>query len=176
MARTRPIARDNEVYGRIGLFRFRGRRQRKMQRRCRMAALSTFVHPRFTIWGVNVFQKLRRWVSKAEHSPDPSDSDCEDNTVRLSFELPTVILAAHDGAKLDLPMLLFECRRHGCKWEQSFEDWLFVDTLSIVQSLVADLGGCAQLQCLVPPRIQHPLPMSRRRRAVGAPKARRQWP
>ena len=28
-------------------------------------------------------------------------------------------------------------------------DWLFVDTLSIVQSVVADLGGCAKLQCLV---------------------------
>ena len=62
LARTRPIARDNEVCGRIGLFRFRGRRQRKMQRRCRVAALSTFVHPRFTLWGVNFFQKLRRWV------------------------------------------------------------------------------------------------------------------
>ena len=107
-------------------------------------------------------------------SPDPSDSDCEDNAVRLSFELPTVILAAHDWAKLDLPMLLHECRRHGSKWEQSFEDWLFVDTLSIVQSLVADLGGCAQLQCLVPPRIQHPLPMSRRRRECAAVHKERQ--
>ena len=63
LARTRPIARDNGVYGRIGLFRSRGRRQRKMQRRCRVAALSTFVHPRFTLLGVNFFQKLTRWVN-----------------------------------------------------------------------------------------------------------------
>ena len=40
-------------------------------------------------------------------------------------------------------MILFECQRHGCKWESSFLDWLFVDTLSIVQSVVADLGGYA---------------------------------
>ena len=63
LARTRPIARDNEAYGRIGLFRFLGRRQRKMQRRCRVAALSTFVHPRFTLRGVNFLQQLKRWVT-----------------------------------------------------------------------------------------------------------------
>jgi len=80
---------------------------------------------------------------------DQSDSECEDTPVVLPFEVPTVILAAHNGVKFDFAMILFECRRHGCKWEPSFEDWLFVDTLSIVQSVVADLGGCAKLQCLV---------------------------
>ena len=49
LARERPIARYNEMYGAIGLFRFRGGRQREMQRRCRVAALSTFAHPRFTL-------------------------------------------------------------------------------------------------------------------------------
>ena len=62
LARTRPIVRHNEVCGRIGLFSLRGRRQRKMRRRCRVAALLTFVHPRFTLWGVQLFQTLRRWV------------------------------------------------------------------------------------------------------------------
>ena len=80
---------------------------------------------------------------------DQSDSACDDTSVVLPFELPTVILAAHNGAKFDFAMILFECRRHGCKWEPSFADGLVVDTLPIVQSVVADLGGCAKLQCLV---------------------------
>jgi len=83
------------------------------------------------------------------HVPDQSDSECEDTPLVLPLEAPTVILAAHHGVKFDFPMILFECQRHGCNWESSFVDWLFVDTLSIVQSVVADLGGCAKLQCLV---------------------------
>ena len=80
--------------------------------------------------------------------PDQSDSECEGTPVVLPFEVPTVILAAHNGVKFDFAMILFECLRHGCSWAP-FEDWLFVDTLSIVQSVVAKLGGCAKLQCLV---------------------------
>ena len=49
LARTRPIVRHNEMYGRTGLFRFRGGRQRRMQRRWRVAALSTLVLPRSTL-------------------------------------------------------------------------------------------------------------------------------
>ena len=80
--------------------------------------------------------------------PDQSDSECEETPVTLPLEVPTVILAAHNGVKFDFAMILFECARHGCSWA-SLENWLFVDTLSIVQSSVAKLGGCAKLQCLV---------------------------
>ena len=103
-------------------------------------------HPFGMVWSrfVSFVEILQR-----QSVLDQSDSDCEDDSLRLPVELPTVILAAHNGTKFDFAMILFECRRHGCKWEPSFEDWLFVDTLSIVQSVVADLGGCAKLQCLV---------------------------
>ena len=59
---------------------------------------------------------------------DESDSDYEDAPVVLPFEIPTVILAAHNGIKFDYPMILSECQRHGCNRE-SLEDWLFVDIL-----------------------------------------------
>ena len=97
------------------------------------------VWPRF----VKYVEELQR-LSVPEHS----DSECEDAPVRLPFEAPSVILAAHNGIKFDFAMILFECARHGCSWA-SFENWLFVDTLSIVQSVGATLGGCAKLQCLV---------------------------
>ena len=46
-------------------------------------------------------------------------------------------------------MLLFETLRHGMSWGP-LEQWLFVDTLAIVQAVgIANLGGCAKLQCLV---------------------------
>ena len=98
-----------------------------------------------------VWQRFVSFVEELQRQSvlDQSDSECDDTSVVLPFELPLVILAAHNGVKFDFAMLLFECRRHGCKWEPSFADWLFVDTLPIVQSVVADLGGCAKLQCLV---------------------------
>ena len=46
-------------------------------------------------------------------------------------------------------MLLFELVRHGMSWGP-LEQWLFVDTISLVQSVgISNLGGCAKLQCLV---------------------------
>ncbi len=97
-----------------------------------------------------------RFVDFVEHlqrvtAPEDSDSECEleDIAIRFSCETPTVILAAHNGIKFDFAMILFECARHGCSWAP-LVDWLFVDTLSVVQAIgVASLGGCAKLQCLV---------------------------
>ncbi len=80
--------------------------------------------------------------------PEPSDSEGEDGPVVLPQEVPTVILAAHNGFRFDFAMLLFECARHGCSGAP-LEEWLFVDSLAIVQTVVAKLGGCAKLQCLV---------------------------
>ena len=100
------------------------------------------VWPRF----VNYVEELQRLSV-----PEQSDSECEDTQMVLPFpfDVPTVILAGHNAVKFDFAMILFECLRHGCNWEPSFEDWLFVDTLSVVQSVAARLGGCAKLQCLV---------------------------
>ena len=56
--------------------------------------------------------------------PDESVSDCEDTPLVLPFEVPTMILAVHNGVKFDFPMILFECQSHGCNWASSFVDWL----------------------------------------------------
>ena len=46
-------------------------------------------------------------------------------------------------------MPLFETLRHGLSW-MPLQNWLFVDTVSLVQAVgLANLGGCAKLQCLV---------------------------
>ena len=53
------------------------------------------------------------------------------------------------GIRFDFAMLLFELVRHGMSWTP-LEQWLFVDTLALVQAVgVSHLGGCAKLQCLV---------------------------
>ena len=80
-----------------------------------------------------------------------SDSECEPEAcpTMLSPELPTVLLAAHNGHRFDFAVLLFELLRHGMCWGP-LEQWLFVDTLAVVQAVgVSTLGGCAKLQCLV---------------------------
>ena len=76
--------------------------------------------------------------------PEPSDSEGEDGPVVVPQDVPTVILAAHNGFRFDFAMLLFECARHGCSWTP-LEEWLFVDSLLIVQTVVAKLG--AALNC-----------------------------
>ena len=80
---------------------------------------------------------------------DHNDSD-DDGTsmVVLPSDGPSVVLVGHNSIRFDFPMLLFECLRHG-RSLSPFEDWLFVDSLLIVQGVVAMLGGCAKLQCLV---------------------------
>ena len=84
-------------------------------------------------------------IASADHSDSEDDGT---SMVVLPFDAPTVVLVGHNSFRFDFPMLLFECLRHG-RSLSPFEDWLFVDSLSIVQCVVAMLGGCAKLQCLV---------------------------
>ena len=80
-----------------------------------------------------------------------SDSDCDPDgsATILPSEPATVLLAAHNGIRFDFAMLLFELMRNGMGWGP-LGQWLFVDTLALVQAVgVANLGGCAKLQCLV---------------------------
>ena len=80
-----------------------------------------------------------------------SDSECEQegHPTILPSELPAVLVAAHNGIRFDFAMLLFELVRHDMSCGP-LEQWLFVDTLSLVQTVgLSNLGGCAKLQCLV---------------------------
>ena len=47
--------------------------------------------------------------------------------------------------RFDFPLLLCEVLRHGLSCS-SFEQWLFVDTLAVLQSTARH--GCMKLQCL----------------------------
>ena len=90
---------------------------------------------------------------------ESSDSDCEpdDNPLRPSSDLPTVVLAGHNSFRFDMPVILFECSRHGCSWS-ALAQWLYVDTIHVVQAAgVQHFGGCLKLQCLVNGRCAEPL-------------------
>ena len=78
------------------------------------------------------------------------DSDDEQGMSALpaiSEEPPLILIAAHNGLKFDFALLLFECYRHNLDMS-FFEQWLFVDTMSIM-SITKDITGpCLKLQCL----------------------------
>ena len=62
---------------------------------------------------------------------------------------PSLVLAAHNGARFDFAVLLFECHRHGLR-TTPFRHWFFVDTLHVLESARNELGGaCFKLQCLI---------------------------
>ena len=76
---------------------------------------------------------------------------------------PTVVIAAHNGFKFDLPILMVELLRCGIGLE-TLERWLFVDSLHVLRCIDGELtGGCVKLQCL----------LSRLRAADGALAAHR---
>ena len=65
-------------------------------------------------------------------SADHCDSEDEGtSTVVLPFDAPTVVLVGHNSFRFDIPLLLFECLRHG-RSLSPFEEWLSVDSLPIV--------------------------------------------
>ena len=62
---------------------------------------------------------------------------------------PTVCCAAHNGGRFDFAVLLFECQRHNLSFSP-FRQWLFVDTLHLLDCVKTELGGaCLKLQCLI---------------------------
>ena len=65
----------------------------------------------------------------------------------ISEEPPLIVIAAHNGIKFDFAVLLFECHRHNVDMS-FFEQWLFVDTMSIMSITKDVTGSCLKLQCL----------------------------
>ena len=62
---------------------------------------------------------------------------------------PSLLLVGHNGFRFDFAVLLFECHRHRLP-TAPFRHWFFVDTLHVLESAKAELGGaCFKLQCLV---------------------------
>ena len=78
---------------------------------------------------------------------DDDDEEGEPDMPRIAEVSPTVVIAAHNGIKYDFTMLLCECSRNKLPW-QRMEQWLFVDTLQILEAIPMDLGGCKKLQCV----------------------------
>jgi len=88
------------------------------------------------------------WVESLLNNAVADADDSEDDDVqstRLRPDAPTLLLAGHNAFKFDFPLLLCECLRHGISCD-GFQQWLFADTLQVVQ---ASARGCLKLQCLV---------------------------
>ena len=67
---------------------------------------------------------------------------------RLKDRHPSVVLAAHNGFRFDIPILISECWRN-CIPLGFATEWFFVDTLDIVKAVgLGTIGGCGKLQCL----------------------------
>ena len=99
-----------------------------------------------------VWQAFRSFIDSLSnfHLQDlSSDSDDDDPTelLTVSEERPVVLIGAHNGIKFDFAMLLFECHRHDLDMSV-FEEWVFVDTMHIVNAVKDITGSCMKLQCL----------------------------
>ena len=65
-------------------------------------------------------------------------------TSALGCKAPTNVIKHMLRIRFDFAMLLFETLRHGLSW-MPLQNWLFVDTVSLVQAVgLANLGGCAK--------------------------------
>ena len=112
------------------------------------------------------FRRMARFLDNsvemavAEQSDSSSD---EVGSTTLRGSPPAIVIAAHNGFKFDLPILMVELLRCGIGLE-TMERWLFVDSLHVLRCVDAELtGGCVKLQCL----------LSRLRAADGALAAHR---
>jgi len=80
---------------------------------------------------------------------DGSDeSDVELSPARPPDAPPRLLLVGHNSIRFDFTVLLFECARHKLS-TTPFRQWLFADTLHVLETTKSELGGaCLKLQCL----------------------------
>jgi DNA polymerase III epsilon subunit-like protein len=87
-------------------------------------------------------------LNNAIHEASDSSDDDEPPLPRPLDDPPSLLVAAHNGHRFDFAVLLFECHRHQLPMTP-FRRWFFVDTLHVLESAKAELGGaCLKLQCL----------------------------
>ena len=87
-------------------------------------------------------------LNNAIHEASDSSDDDEPPLPRPLDDPPSLLVAAHNGRRFDFAVLLFECHRHKLPMTP-FRRWFFVDTLHVLESAKAELGGaCMKLQCL----------------------------
>ena len=87
-------------------------------------------------------------LNNAIHEGSDSSEDDEPPLPRPLDDPTSLLVAAHNGHRFDFAVLLFECHRHQLPMTP-FRRWFFVDTLHVLESANAELGGaCLKLQCL----------------------------
>ena len=120
-----------------------------------VSAQPAAVHPSLSlVWRRFVEFVGNIQVTYLQDSSD-SESDQDERLTVLPSKLPAVLMAAHNGLRFDVAMILFELVRHGMSWVP-LEQRLFVDTMALVQAVgVSNLG--AKLQCLVQGQCVGPL-------------------
>ena len=87
-------------------------------------------------------------LNNAVHDESQSDeSDAELLPARPPEAPPRLLLVGHNSIRFDFAVLLFECARHKLSMAP-FRQWLFADTLHILETTKSELGGaCLKLQC-----------------------------
>ncbi len=94
------------------------------------------------------WRRFLAWADNLLNTAVVESDDSEDDEPRAPQLLPdpVLLLAGHNTIRFDFPLLLCECLRHRISCD-CFRQWLFVDTLHVVQALTGH--GCMKLQCLV---------------------------
>jgi len=87
---------------------------------------------------------LDKLTEVALSDDDSSSEESGSDLPRLRSDVPSVLLAAHNGHRFDFGMILSQCWR--CNVPVAVLDtWLYVDTLDVLKA--ADSGSCLKLQC-----------------------------
>lgn len=88
---------------------------------------------------------LEKLADEALAEDDSSSEDCGSELPRLRSDVPSVLLAAHNGHRFDFGMILSQCWR--CNVPVAVLDtWLYVDTLDVLRA-ADESGTCLKLQC-----------------------------
>lgn len=100
--------------------------------------------------GPSVIEALARLTAFLEHLSeaalsDDGSSDEGSALPRLRSRVPAVLLAAHNGARFDFPMILSQCWRCNVV-PPELETWLYVDTIDVLRAVGGD-PSCQKLQC-----------------------------
>ena len=110
------------------------------------------ISPEELLEGPSFAEAFRRMVAFLEKLADEAlaeeDSSSEEGASdlpRLRSDVPSVLLAAHNGHRFDFGMILSQCWR--CNLPVAVLDtWLFVDTLDVLKA-ADESGSCLKLQC-----------------------------
>jgi hypothetical protein len=103
--------------------------------------------PRFPECWLRFTAFVEALLNEAVHECGSSSGEDLPSPPRPPDELPTLLLAAHNGFAFDFVVLLCECYRHDLDLSV-FERWVYVDTLHVAKKTLCEAAPCMKLQCM----------------------------